>query len=147
MAESYYDILGVPKNATIEEIKIAFRKLALRYHPDKNPGTEEFFIKVLKAYEILSDPNLREKYDKGFLSVTSIPFSNKQQRKNRWDINKEDEKRREYYKNYFNKLKQEYEKEKQKYEHSKSTYNEWMHWIWAITICFILFLVTITLYK
>lgn len=63
---NYYDILGVPRTATIEEIKKAYRKLARQYHPDLNPGNkaaEEKFKDVGEAYEILSDQGKRSQYD------------------------------------------------------------------------------------
>lgn len=66
MKEDYYDILGVSKTASAAEIKKAYRKKALQYHPDKNPGdakAEELFKKAAEAYEILSDPNKKAKYD------------------------------------------------------------------------------------
>ena len=62
MKEDYYDILGVDKNATAAEIKKAYRKKAIQYHPDKNPGdtkAEEMFKKAAEAYEVLSDPDKR----------------------------------------------------------------------------------------
>ncbi|CAE6002289.1 unnamed protein product [Arabidopsis arenosa] len=61
----YYLVLGVPKNATLSEIKTAYRKLALSYHPDvnKNPDAEERFIEISNAYEILSE-EMKSLYDK-----------------------------------------------------------------------------------
>jgi curved DNA-binding protein len=64
--KDYYKILGIEKNASQDEIKKAFRKLALKYHPDKNPGdkkAEEKFKEANEANEVLSDPGKRKKYD------------------------------------------------------------------------------------
>ena len=66
MGKDYYKILGITKTSSDDDIKKAYRKLALKYHPDKNkePGAEEKFKEVAEAYEILSDPKKKEIYDK-----------------------------------------------------------------------------------
>ena len=66
MADDYYKILGVDKKADAEAIKKAYRKLALKYHPDRNPGNkeaEEKFKKISEAYAVLSDPEKRKQYE------------------------------------------------------------------------------------
>jgi molecular chaperone DnaJ len=67
MKEDYYDILGVSKSASESEIKKAYRKKAIEFHPDKNPGdekAEEMFKKAAEAYEVLSDADKRARYDR-----------------------------------------------------------------------------------
>jgi DnaJ-class molecular chaperone len=65
MGKDYYKILGIPRNASEDDIKKAYRKLALKYHPDKNkaPGAEEKFKEVAEAYEVLSDKRKRDIFD------------------------------------------------------------------------------------
>jgi len=67
MAKDYYQILGVPRNATNDKIKKAYRKLAMQYHPDRNPKKEEWanekFKEINEAYAILGDPEKRSQYD------------------------------------------------------------------------------------
>jgi curved DNA-binding protein len=64
--KDYYKILGVQRNASKEEIKRAYRKLALKTHPDRNPGNakaEESFKEINEAYQVLSDPEKKGRYD------------------------------------------------------------------------------------
>ena len=63
MANNYYDLLGVSKGASDEEIKKAYRKLAHKYHPDKSGGDEAKFKEINEAYQVLSDKSKRAQYD------------------------------------------------------------------------------------
>jgi len=67
MAKDYYGILGVSRNASDREIKKAYRKLAMQYHPDRNPGKEKWanekFKEINEAYGVLGDPQKRKQYD------------------------------------------------------------------------------------
>jgi len=86
----YYEVLGVDRSSGIDEIKAAYRRLAIRYHPDKSPGdseAEERFKEASEAYAVLSDPGKREQYDRfgfqglggegftGFNSETFVDFA------------------------------------------------------------------------
>ena len=75
MAEKrdYYEVLGVAKNASDAEIKAAYKKMAIKYHPDRNPGNkeaEEKFKEAAEAYDVLRDPQKRQQYDQfGFAGM------------------------------------------------------------------------------
>ncbi|MEV6653156.1 DnaJ C-terminal domain-containing protein [Streptomyces sp. NPDC051219] len=75
MARDYYDVLGVQRNASNEEIQQAFRKLARKYHPDisKDPQAEERFKEINEAYSVLSDPDTRRRYDRFGENFRQIP--------------------------------------------------------------------------
>src|SRR5437016_6110929 len=64
-AEDFYSVLGVSRDASADEIQSAYRKLARTYHPDvnKDPAAEERFKRISEAYDVLSDPNTRRRYD------------------------------------------------------------------------------------
>ena len=65
-AKDYYKVLGLDKGASPEEVKKAFRKLAIKYHPDKNKGNkaaEDKFKEINEAYQVLSDPQKKAQYD------------------------------------------------------------------------------------
>ena len=75
MAKDYYSILGVSKNASVAEIKKAYRKLARKFHPDLNPGdknAETRFKEIQESYSVLSDPKKKSQYDQ-FGSVGDVP--------------------------------------------------------------------------
>ena len=67
MARDYYEVLGVPKNADSDTLKKAYRKLAMKYHPDRNPDNttaEEKFKEAAEAYDVLNDDEKRARYDR-----------------------------------------------------------------------------------
>ena len=99
MEKNLYDILGVSKDATQDEIKKAYRKLSLKYHPDKHTGdtpeeqkkNEELFKDVAHAYDVLSNPEKRAQYDNPYSSNAGYedffynPFARRKPRVERGD--------------------------------------------------------------
>ena len=75
MARDYYEVLGVPRTASAEELQQAYRRLARRHHPDvnKDPGAEDRFKEVNEAYQVLSDPDTRARYDRFGPDFRRIP--------------------------------------------------------------------------
>ncbi|KAF5810355.1 putative DnaJ domain, Chaperone J-domain superfamily [Helianthus annuus] len=94
--ETLYDLLGISENGTLSEIKHAYKKMALKYHPDVSPPdrAEEYtvkFIRVQEAYETLSDPEARSVYDS--YMAKGLPFNFSGKRETRFDQRSEDKKR------------------------------------------------------
>lgn len=72
---SHYETLGVPKNATPDDIKKAYRKMAMKHHPDRNGGDETEFKRVQEAYEVLGDPDKKAQYDNPQPDFGGIKFN------------------------------------------------------------------------
>ena len=76
--KDFYEVLGVPKTATDDEIRKAYKKLAIKWHPDKNPdnktAAEEKFKEISEAYSVLSDPKKKREYDTGGVSFQNFDF-------------------------------------------------------------------------
>jgi len=139
---NYYDILGLSSGAGSLEIKTAFRRLAKLYHPDKNPSGKEHFTKVLKAYEVLSDPIQKSTYDYR-LKYQSINSSQtfepiKTGTKN-WRFDEKELKRRQYYNDYIKKQTQE-ANSFQSDPQEKKKYSDYKYLFFATPLAVILFL-------
>ena len=137
---NYYDILGLSTSAGSLEIKAAFRRLAKLYHPDKNPGGKEHFEKILKAYEVLSDPARKSSYDYRLNYQQSVARQSSQATDTKvWRFDEKEMKRRQYYNEHIKK----YAKAAASYEtepEPKKTYNEYKYMLFATPLAVALFL-------
>lgn len=142
----YYEILGVSKSATNDEIKAAFRRLAKQYHPDKNPSpnAKAIFEKILKAYNVLINSHSRKRYDEGFFSppINTLNKRKAGEGKNKtkeWSFTEEELKRRQYYQTYY-KTKQ---REKQE-TIPKQTYSDYKYILFAtpLAVALLMFIVS-----
>lgn len=143
----YYAILGIPKTATENEIKAAFRRLAKLYHPDKNPTVTDAKIKfeqILRAYETLIHPAKRRRYDSSAFSTTpqhNQPHRTKGKHQKEWSFTEEELKRRQYYQTYY-KSKQKSTVE----EVSKTTYTDYKYILLATPLAVALVMLIISMF-
>lgn len=144
---THYEILGITANATNEQIKSAFRKMAKLFHPDKNPTGKEQFEKIVLAYEILIDSELRRRYDlklKGYsIQTGDHPPTGQAIRKQKKSTASEEElKRRQYYREHYKKEYHYYTQNKTAAE-NKKLYNEYKYILFATPLAVALFMLVI----
>lgn len=141
---THYDILGIPSEAGINDIKRAFRRLAKLYHPDKNPTDREVFNKILRAYEVLSNPVSRSAYDhKLEYKIYHEKPAQKNTTKN-WRFDEREIKRRKYYDEHI----KQYAKAEPVYKNTspeKKSYNEYKYILFATPLAVALVLLIIYL--
>jgi curved DNA-binding protein CbpA len=144
MMTDYYSILGVNKSATAADIKTAFRRLAKKYHPDKNPHNPQssiLFKTILEAYTVLSNPNSKTRYD-NLNSPNSYQSEQTKRRQNKHTVSPEDLKQRQYYQNYYKtKLKKQVVKPKQK------VYSDYKYVLFATPIAVGLLLLVLSVFS
>ena len=137
---TYYDILGIKPTATIIEIKEAFRALAKKYHPDRNPTGKDQFTRIVQAYEVLSDPTARSAYDLRlkYNSTTQASTPKKSPHGKEWSFDERELRRRKYYDEHI----RQYEKATAKPSNvsQRSAYNEYRYWMFATPLAVALFL-------
>jgi curved DNA-binding protein CbpA len=142
---NYYEILGLHYGATIAEVKTSFRQLAKMYHPDLNPEGLDYFSKVLKAYETLSDPSLKQAYD---YKLQYHQAQNEHQRTAKstkvWRFDERELKRRQYYNEHIRKYAKESSGSSAAQASVKHNYNEFKYILFATPLAVILFLVIMT---
>ncbi len=138
---NYYQILGVPNFANVAEIKIAFRKLAKQYHPDKNPNGKEQFATILKAYEVLTNNYLKTQFDYNLnvsLNQTYTHHKHSSHKKKHYTFDEKEAQRRKYYDEHIKKYAKSYANVNET-DIKKSTYNEFKYILLASPIAVILF--------
>lgn len=139
---NYYDILGITLTASASEIKSAFRVLAKIYHPDINPGGQEEFKKILRAYETLSNPHRKSSYDlklQYHQASTKNPYHAKTKT---WSFEEKELKRRQYYNEHIKKY-EKIKKTQTAHAELKNNYNEYKYMLYATPVAVALFLVVI----
>ncbi|MCA6437851.1 MAG: J domain-containing protein [Bacteroidota bacterium] len=139
---NYYQILGLPNGSGIQEVKIAFRKLAKLYHPDKNPNGKEEFTRILKAYEILSDQRTKAQYDYNLsisANYSSRAVKNTTQKKKNYTFDEKEEQRRKYYNEHIKKYAKNFQQPTAT-EIKKSNYNEFKYILFASPLAVVLFI-------
>ena len=141
---THYEILGLNPGAGISEVKTAFRRLAKLYHPDKNPAGKDHFTKILKAYEVLSDPTLKSSYDYRLNNgLSGVSREKKQTTTKTWSFDEKELKRRQYYNDHIKK----YTKTNAHFatEQEKKPYNEYKYILFATPLAVALFLLIMAL--
>lgn len=141
---NHYDILGLKPGASSLEIKAAFRRLAKLFHPDKNPGGREHFNKILRAYEVLSDPILRSSYDYRMnRGAAQSSASRSKTTTKTWSFDEKEMKRRQYYNEHIRK----YTKTNAHYAapEARRPYNEYKYILFATPLAVALFLLIMRL--
>jgi curved DNA-binding protein CbpA len=134
----FYDILGLQKSAGSVEIKMAFRNLAKKYHPDKNPNGTAQFTKILRAYETLSDPILKSNYDNKLSYHATYISSPAPKPKKNYHFDEKELKRRQYYNDYIKKHAKQSSSNVQQPE-LKQNYNEYKYILFATPLAVLLF--------
>lgn len=142
---NHYEILGLRPGATPLEIKAAFRRLAKLFHPDRNPGGREHFVKIIKAYEVLSDPSLKSSYDYRLSHGLNTETRTRKRQANTktWSFDEKEMKRRQYYNEHI----KQYTKTNAHFTapETRSTYNEYKYILFATPIAVALFLLIMNL--
>ena len=123
---------------------MAFRKLAKLYHPDKNPNGIEHFTKILKAYEILSDPSLKSSYDYKITYHQEHSFTYTKPTSKKHTFTEQELKRRKYYDEHIKKYAKNYTQQKTEFKF-KNNYNEYKYILFATPIAVLLFLMLVTM--